>query len=453
MSRRPSSLLNTLITSLLLPGIIAAVLGVVLVYSLVKEEYDELQEIALTSKAYLVLQVLNAQNDGLDPSMAGNRIDPLFFEPSLLPEDELTMFWFIDQSGNVILQSPRADDDVFLARSEEELVTASGFRIVVVNAPNTPFKVVAATPMGERNEAITDVVVGVIAGFFLLGAFVALAAYLAINRSAKVIAGLSAEIATKDANDLSPVDRRNAFAELEPAIDTIDKMMARLDATIVAEREFATNAAHELRTPAAISISHVQRLRATLDDPKAKQSALEIENGLKRLTRLIERLLQMSRAQSGLGINSEYSDIAPVITLLLSELRARMPFPDLLVVSPPRGVWFSEVDPDAVGIILNNLFDNALKHAQGSPQLTVDASKTGTIVVSNDCAALSASELESLKQRFSRGITKSEGFGLGLTIVQGLCKQSGSTFEITSPVPGKARGFSAAVTFPVGDPF
>ncbi|NOR30196.1 MAG: sensor histidine kinase, partial [Sulfitobacter sp.] len=69
MRKRPTSLLNTLIKSLLLPGIIAAFLGVFIVYSIVKEEYDELQDIALASKAHLMLQLLEAQNEIADISV------------------------------------------------------------------------------------------------------------------------------------------------------------------------------------------------------------------------------------------------------------------------------------------------------------------------------------------------------------------------------------------------
>ena len=138
MKRHPPSLSNTLIKSLILPGLVAAVLGAFIVYVLVKEEYDELQDFALTSKAYLVLQVLNEHIDVIASSADETLINPLSFENALLPEGELTMFWLVGPSGDVILKSPRADDAVFRARSETELVTAQGHRIAAVTAPNTP---------------------------------------------------------------------------------------------------------------------------------------------------------------------------------------------------------------------------------------------------------------------------------------------------------------------------
>ncbi|MGJ8627882.1 MAG: sensor histidine kinase [Sulfitobacter sp.] len=451
MKNRATSLLTTLFRSLLLPGIVAAVLGVFIVYSLVKDEYDELQDFTLVSKAHLLLQVFEAQSEIEDISNLQDGLNPLSFEPNLIDADELTMFWVLDAEQNVILHSPRADAALLAVRAEGGLVTALGYRIADVSPSDIALSVVAATPMGERNEAIMDVLIGVISGFILLGLLVALATYRAVRRSAAVIVDLSAEIETKDAHDLSPIDRKNTFAEIEPAIDTVDTLMARLDAALTAERAFATNAAHELRTPVAICVAQVQRLRAKLTDPSASQSAVEIEQGLKRLTRLIERLLQMSRVQSGLGISAEKADIAPVIKLLIRELRSRVLSPDMLRVSEPQGIWMSDIDPDAIGIILNNLFDNALKHASGDVPLIVDASTRGRVIISNDCAALSPEDLEVIKHRFARNSTFSEGFGLGLSIVQELCTQSGTTLDLSSPEPGKARGFNATLTFNVVD--
>jgi len=452
MNRRPNTLLNTLFKSLLLPGIVAVIFGLVLVYALVKEEYDELQDIALISEAHLLLQLFDAQMGAEGIAALQNDQDSLSFEQNILDaDDELTTFWVLDAAGDVIGRSPFADDTLLEVRIEGGIVTARGYRIAEVNTPQTALTIILATPMEERNEAIRDVVFSAFAGFLLLGTLVALAAYRAVKRSVSVIADLSTEIEARDAHNLTPIDRKNTFAEIEPSIDTIDTLMVRLEATLTAEREFATNAAHELRTPVAISMAHVQRLRAKLTDPETRQNAIDIEQGLKRLTRLIERMLQMSRAQSGLGISAKQADIVPVINLLLRELRDRVPSIDRLVVTPPQGLWISNVDPDAVGIILNNLFENAIRHASGDEPLMVDASQQGRIVVTNDCAPLSSSDLETIKQRHNRNSVTSTGFGLGLTIVRDLCDQSGSTLELASPPAGQQRGFAATVTFIIAE--
>jgi two-component system OmpR family sensor kinase len=446
MTPRRTSLLRTLFMWLLVPGVLAAIVGVFIVYTLVKEEYDELQDLGLTSKAHLLLTVFEAAPDRLN---VGNA---LAFEKAALQPDEMTIFWIVDRHGQIIVASKDADPLLLPGNEGAGLRTAKGHRFVTVRSDrDANLSVIVATPMNERNEAIRDVLAGVILGFVVLGLLAAAAAYWTVQRSAGVIAALSRNIAEKGAQNLSPIDRANSFTEIEPAIDTLDTLMARLDAALAAERAFATNAAHELRTPLAICLAQVQRLKARLTDAAMSENAVEIEQGLKRLVRLIERLLQMSRAQSGLGITSKEADVSPVISLLLKEMRDREPSPDRLVIHMPVGSWPSHVDPDALGIILGNIIENALKYRDGDAPTVVDARQLGRVSVSNDCAPLTPADLETIQRRFVRKATLSDGFGLGLSIVQELCIQSGCGFEVVSPQVGTKRGFTAILTLPKGN--
>ncbi len=449
MTSRRNSLLGTLLKALVLPGIVVAVAGVFLVHTLVKEEYDELLDLGLMSRANLLLTIFETSLDPVNLQNIPDLATLLDFENAKNPIDEWTLFWFLDDSGQIIVQSPQADKTLLPSPVIEGLSTAKDHRFAVIRAGDSDAgTVVVAAPMTERNEAITDVLIGMIVGFALLALLFTAAAFWAVRRSVKAIGDLSSNIAAKNEHNLSPIDRQNAFSEIEPAIDTLDLLMARLDAALTAERAFATNAAHELRTPVAICLAQVQRLKAKVRDTSARQSATEIELGLKRLVRLIERLLQMSRAQSGLGISAVETDITPVISLLVNEMRERVPDNSALIIKPPTGPWPSRIDPDALGIILSNLFENATKYATGDMPTLVDASQPGRVVVSNDCEALSADDLEAIKQRFIRKAPLSDGYGVGLSIVQELCRHSGCTVEITSPQQGKSRGFSAVLTLP-----
>ncbi len=450
MTFRRKSLLGTLFKSLLFPGAAAVIAGIFIVYVLVKEEYDELQDISLTGKAHLLLNIFETSRDAGAPLDASDLATLLAFEQTTFEPDERTVFWFLDAEGRIIAQSDGMNPALRPDITADGPSTAQGHRFAVVSSGGTDATtVIVGIPMKERNEAITDILLGVILGFALLGILSVAAAYWSVRRSAEVIAGLSNNIAEKNEHNLSPIDRRNAFTEIEPAIDTLDMLMVRLDSALSAERAFATNAAHELRTPVAICLAHVQRLKAKVKDPATLSSAAEIEQGLKRLVRLIERLLQMSRAQSGLGINPVETDIAPVIILLLKELRDREASPEQLCIKGPTGAWTGRVDPDAIGIILTNLFENALKYASGPMPVCVDASKPGQIEISNDCEPLPPADLDAIKRRFVRKTPVPVGFGLGLSIVQALCEQSGCTLTLTSPQHGKRRGFTASVSLPL----
>lgn len=447
MNQKRTSLLRGLFKSLLLPGVVVALVGVAIVYALVKEEYDELQDISLISKAHLLL---NATSH-LNAADAFGASSLLQFEETYMEQEERSAFWLLDDQFRVVVQSKGADPSLIPDVLVDGMLTQNNHRFAVVSGGLYEQRtIIVATPMGERNEAIRDVLTGVLLGFILLGLLFAATAFWAARRSVRIISDLSANIAQKNENDLSPINRKNSFVEIQPAIDTLDTLMARLNVALAAERAFATNAAHELRTPVAICLANVQRLRSQLTDTDLLVGTDEIEGGLKRLVRIIERLLQMSRAQSGLGLNTDQTDINPVISLLLNEMRDREPSHVRLVITGPSGTHLSWVDQDALGIILNNLLDNALKYASGPMPTVVDASEPSRVLISNDCDRLRSSELEVIKRRFARKATTSEGFGLGLSIVQQLCDQSGCKLELSSPLQDKERGFVAVLTLPSG---
>lgn len=448
MNTRPNSLLRTLLKSMLVPSIVAIIVGGLFLFLTVKEEYDEILDIGLTNKAHLLLNLMEgAQVDGGSGTSQTSTL--LSFEESTHDPEERTVFWHVDANGSILHRSPLASGGMYPPKIQEGFTTANGYRFRVLLSQNSPTtSLIVGEPLHERNEAVRDITIGALASFFALVAIMCFATFRSLRLSVRSIGKLSDNIAGKGEHNLTPIDRSQSFLEIEPAVDTLDELMVRLNVALTAEREFATVAAHELRTPVAICLAHIQRLKAALTDAKSTESAASIEQGLKRLTRLIERLLQLSRAQSGLGTNSDTSDLNEVTRLLLSELKDRKLSGKSLQLEMPEGTYASHVNPDAFGIILNNLFDNALKYCDGPDGIIVNAAAAGEISISNDCEPLNATEIEEIKQRFGRKSNLADGYGLGLSIVQTLCEQSKCTLEIGSPMEGSDRGFVATLKFP-----
>lgn len=449
MTQHPKSLFRTLLKSILLPSTVAVVLGGLLVFRSVKEEYDELLDIGLTNQAYLLLDLMQKSTTAGDQYPSGKVSDILAFQEETLDPEEQTVFWLFDESGEILQRSPRAESKMYPAGIQEGFTTANAYRFRMLLAKSgSGVSIIVGEPLHERNEAVRDVIISVLLSFMALVAIVWIATIVSLRRSVTSIKKLSENIAVKSERDLTPIDRSHSFLEIDPAIDTLDELMGRLNAAIMAEREFATVAAHELRTPVAICLAHVQRLMATLEDPAAVERATSIEQGLKRLTRLIERLLQLSRAQSGLGTNAGKSDLNEVTNLLLDELKNRLPTDCAAKIRGPEGTYESNIDPDAFGIILNNLFDNAIKYCSGSAGIIIDASIYGEVSVSNDCEPLTENDIAVVTERFVRKSNLADGYGLGLSIVQALCEQTGSVLAIKSPMEGSQRGFTVTLSLP-----
>ncbi|PVE47402.1 hypothetical protein DDE23_11185 [Pararhodobacter aggregans] len=219
--------------------------------------------------------------------------------------------------------------------------------------------------------------------------------------------------------------------------------LARLDAAFEAERSFAANAAHELRTPLAGAIAQIQRLKQETQEAPVMARAAAIEETLKRLTRLSERLLQLARAEGGKLRADQPGDLRPVARLLVDDLGRAAP--GRLLLSLPEGPVLSTLDPDAFGIVLRNLIDNALRHGTPGAPVQVILTEGAELSVANPGPVVAPEVLARLTDRFARA-SSGDGSGLGLAIVAAIAGRIGGGLTLASPRPGLADGFEARIT-------
>jgi two-component system OmpR family sensor kinase len=213
------------------------------------------------------------------------------------------------------------------------------------------------------------------------------------------------------------------------------------------ERTFATSAAHELRTPVASALAQVQRMRAETADAEAGR-LIVIEEALKRLTRLVERLLQLARADAGIGLNDRPQDIQGLLDIVLDDSRRNPARAHRLTVDLPHGPVLSPIDPDAFAIVVGNLIDNAFQHAPPATPITVEMLADGRVTVTNEGAVIAPTDLAGLKKRFQRGAGSGNGFGLGLYIAETIAQQMGGNLTLHSPPPDRISGFQAVFQAP-----
>ena len=106
-------------------------------------------------------------------------------------------------------------------------------------------------------------------------------------------------------------------------------------------------------------------------------------------------------------------------------------------------------DPDALGIALQNLIDNAMSHGAPGAPIEVVIGLGPTVRVVNEGPIIGPDELKKLKGRFERaGRRSAPGSGLGLAIVDEIMRQAGGSLELSSPACGRMSGFEATLRFP-----
>ncbi|MET9610821.1 ATP-binding protein [Streptomyces sp. NPDC006512] len=275
--------------------------------------------------------------------------------------------------------------------------------------------------------------------------------------------------------------------ELKRLADTFDGMLDRMEGLVAAQRRFAANAAHELRTPVA-----VQRAAAEIGlagDPEPQKVA-RIRERLIAVAdsseHLIESLLLLAVSEEGL----ESAEPVDLTALTAAELTAALPEG----ATPPAGHSAADptghpaadpaADPAArpgappgagsgapsgltvvrdlapltvsgdgtlLGHLVRNLLANAVRHNRAGGRVSVATSADGVLTVSNTGPAIAPADvprlLEPFRRRAERRHTAGEGAGLGLSIVASIARAHGAEL-LAEANPEPDGGLTVRVRFP-----
>ena len=240
--------------------------------------------------------------------------------------------------------------------------------------------------------------------------------------------------------------------ELTELADTIDGLLARLEAAFTAQRQFIANAAHELRTPLARQrvISQV-----ALADPAATIESLRtahervLASGAQQ-HQLIDALLTLARGQSGLA-SYEPFDLADLARKILASRQCEAQRQNLALrtaLSPASTAG----SPRLAEHLAANLIDNALHYnlPGGHVEISTETTDSNAVLtVANTGPTVPAAAIDQLFQPFQRltpdRTSRGDGLGLGLSIVAAIASAHHATIT-ARPRPG--GGLLIEVAFP-----
>jgi two-component system OmpR family sensor kinase len=250
-------------------------------------------------------------------------------------------------------------------------------------------------------------------------------------------------VASRAADDFSPLQGAGLPDEVRPLVDELNLLFGRVRHAFEAQKNFVADAAHELRSPLTALKLQAQALRRLDADPAARDTAVaRLNQGIDRAIRGVEQLLLLAREEAGSGQAfraAEPVDLQAVIKLAVADVlpQARLKNIDLGLAGAPSMQAMPAVSGqlDALRILLRNLLENAVKYTppggqvdvsleemQGQPVLTVEDSGPGI-----------APELrQRVFDRFFRAsdTAQESGSGLGLALVKAIADRHGATLAL-----------------------
>ena len=219
------------------------------------------------------------------------------------------------------------------------------------------------------------------------------------------------------------------------------------------KNEFVSNVSHELRTPlSSIRVfGEFMRRGRVEDSEKVREYGSYIETESRRLTQLINNILDFSRIESGRKVYTfEEADLEEILagTLATFTVRLRDKGFDVGYEGPEEPLPEVEVDPNAIDRAVANLLDNAVKYSDGDRAIHVKLGRTNgeaTISVTDHGIGIPRDEQERIFERFHRVSTglvhDVKGSGLGLSLVRHIAEAHGGSVEVESEV-GKGSTFT-----------
>ncbi|WNG58073.1 two-component sensor histidine kinase [Archangium gephyra] len=286
-------------------------------------------------------------------------------------------------------------------------------------------------------------------GLVLLGvvALMSLAAAALVVRPVRALVRQTRAIAASAPEGFEPV-ARPVVEELAELSESLAGMATALRDRNQYIRSFAANVSHEFKTPLASIQGAVELLRDSADamSPEQRERFLaNIDADARRLTRLVQRLLELARADS-LVARPSRTEVGPLLEALAERGRSQGLAVEVGVV--PAGLVLG-LPAEVLEDILWQLITNASQHGGEGVHVRLEADVAGEgrgrVVVRDDGGGISESNRARVFDAFFTTARERGGTGLGLTIAQSMLRAFGASLELLPSGLQQQRGVAFAV--------
>lgn len=390
---------------------------------------------------------------GLDPQTSkpfGSNIEAIFrvFLSRNIPGDSEFLLTFVN--GELYHSSPSAipealEADSALAQSfiniteprQEWTVSATGETVIyqaepIISDGRSGVFVVAHVLSNELEEVNTAIaiVIQVMLTVLLLTSILAL---FFAQRALSPLNLLTRAVNTIGESDLThriPVQGVDEISELTLRFN---EMLNRLQLAFAAQRDFISDAGHELRTPITIIRGHLELLG---DDPNEQRETLAlVTDELDRMSRFVDDLLLLAKAEQPNFLRLEIVDVATLTDELFAKAKA---LADRHWELESQGRGRIVADRQRLTQAMMNLAQNATQHTHPGDTIAIGtALDRGTVRlwVRDTGEGIAWADQTRIFERFARASyshRRSEGAGLGLAIVRAIAHAHGGTVELVS---------------------
>lgn len=412
--------------SILVAGVLAALLSFWLSY----EEANELQDTQLQQVAAVL------SNGALLPA-------PMKFRPR---SDEDAETHFVVKPLGSAPPDPNPAVDLPLPETlppglQSIEQSGVGWRAMVTqNAAGQRFAV--AQRMTVRDEVARDAALLTLLPLVVLVPVLLLIVGFVLRRAFAPMTAMSAEVDRLDGTQLAALDERHVLLEALPLVQAVNRLMRRLAIVIEQQRRLVSDAAHELRTPVAALIVQADNVQHVNLPAEAKTRMSALQQGLARMSSLIEQLLSFARVQGVASPTPQRLDLNALV---------RSAIEDTLPMAQAKGVDLGCLRLDPVTVhgdllhahaLVRNAIDNAVRYTSSGGAVDVVLATHGNdacFIVEDTGPGIAPGDIERVFEPFVRVLGNQEaGSGLGLAIARSAALALGGRIELGTRIDGRS---------------
>ena len=298
-----------------------------------------------------------------------------------------------------------------------------------------------------------DILFYYIAPLFI--AFVAFVGYKIVKNAFKPVKKISetALEIKKSKNFSRRIELDNSEDEIHKMASAFNEMLDTVEETFIHEKQFSTDVSHELRTPITVILAQSDYALDYIDTlDEAKESFEVINRQAKKMTNLINQIMELSKIERQSEIEKDKINFSNVILQLLEDYRTLLENSNIELITnieKDLRIYGNELMLERLFV---NLFINAMKFTKTTIIVSLNRINREIILqIKDDGVGIAKEEQKYIWDRFfqtsnSRNKDKNKGSGLGLSMVNKIVQLHSATIEVESEI---GKGACFIVRFPI----
>lgn len=310
---------------------------------------------------------------------------------------------------------------------------ASGFSSIVKNGQlwrvfslwdeHDNYVVQAGESFDIRQELVSKISAKLISPSLISIPILALLIWFGISRGLNPIYRVINEVKKRESANLEPIRFEHIPQEIIPLTESLNDLFIRLNHAFEKERRFTNDAAHELRTPLAALKTHAQVALRETDEADKKAAILNILDGVKRASHLVDQMLILARMTPEQDLTADKKvKIFNVVEDVAAELSHLAVAKNIELTLTGEHNLVINASATLLSILLRNLIYNAIIYTPANGEIKIDILQINSrpaIQISDNGPGIDETLLERVFDRFFRVAgSHTDGCGLGLAIAK-----------------------------------